>query len=101
MQAQLRSVQAGPSGRCPVSSSSVCNMAPSLASRRAVRVARRQVQVFAEEKKGGVLTPEPPKEASLEERIASGQYTDSGSTKEKLTRPIRQALAKDPVGLGE
>ena len=38
---------------------------------------------------------------SLAERIASGQYTDSGSTKEKITRPLRQALAKDPLGLGE
>ena len=29
------------------------------------------------------------------------QFTDRGSTKERLTRPLRKALAKDPVGPGE
>lgn len=37
---------------------------------------------------------------SLEDRIASGEFTDAGSTKEKLTRPLRRILAKDPVGPG-
>ncbi len=37
---------------------------------------------------------------SLEERIASGEFTDAGSTKERLTRPLRRALAADPTGLG-
>ncbi len=39
--------------------------------------------------------------SSLDERILSGEFTDSGSTKEKITRPLRKLLAKDPVGLGE
>ncbi len=37
---------------------------------------------------------------SLDSRILSGEFTDEGSTKEKLTRPLRKALAKDPVGPG-
>jgi hypothetical protein len=37
---------------------------------------------------------------SLEDRIASGEFGDSGSTKEKLTRPVRKALAQDPTGIG-
>jgi hypothetical protein len=37
----------------------------------------------------------------INSRILSGEFTDSGSTKEKLTRPIRKALAQDPVGIGE
>jgi len=36
----------------------------------------------------------------LEERIASGEFDDSGSTKEKITRPVRKLLAKDPLGPG-
>lgn len=37
---------------------------------------------------------------SLEDRIASGEFTDAGSTKERLTRPLRRLLAKDPLGPG-
>ncbi|KAK9917377.1 hypothetical protein WJX75_003717 [Coccomyxa subellipsoidea] len=37
---------------------------------------------------------------SLDERMASGEFTDRGSTKERLTRPVRKILAKDPVGPG-
>ena len=40
------------------------------------------------------------KGASLEDRISSGEFSDQGSTKEKLLRPVRQALAKDPFGPG-
>ena len=39
-------------------------------------------------------------EMSLDERIASGEFDDSGSTKEKITRPLRKALAKEPFGVG-
>jgi hypothetical protein len=39
-------------------------------------------------------------EASLDERIASGEFDDSGSTKEKMTRPLRKLLAKEPLGIG-
>eukprot|EP00775_Hariotina_reticulata_P013601 gene13601-13726_t len=38
--------------------------------------------------------------AELNDRILSGEFTDSGSTKEKLTRPVRKILAQDPVGIG-
>ena len=38
---------------------------------------------------------------NLEERIASGEFDDSGSTKEKLTRPVRKLLAKDTLGPGK
>lgn len=37
----------------------------------------------------------------LSERILSGEFTDAGSTKEKMTRPIRKFLAQDPVGIGK
>jgi hypothetical protein len=37
---------------------------------------------------------------NLEDRIASGEFDDSGSTKEKLTRPLRKLLAKDSSGPG-
>jgi hypothetical protein len=36
----------------------------------------------------------------LAERILSGQYGDVGSTKEKMTRPMRKALAQAPAGAG-
>ena len=39
--------------------------------------------------------------SALEERIMSGEFTDTGSSKEQLSRPIRRALAKAPLGLGE
>jgi beta-ring hydroxylase len=37
----------------------------------------------------------------LDSRIASGEFSDAGSTKEKVTRPVRKALAQDPTGVGE
>jgi hypothetical protein len=37
---------------------------------------------------------------NLDDRILSGEFSDTGSTKEQLTRPIRKALAEDPVGIG-
>ena len=39
---------------------------------------------------------------TLEERIASGEFGDTGgSTKEKITRPVRKMLAQEPTGFGE
>eukprot|EP00877_Chromochloris_zofingiensis_P008598 jgi/Chrzof1/3992/Cz13g16110.t1_CYP97A1[v5.2] len=40
------------------------------------------------------------KSTNLDERIFSGEFTDSGSTKERLTRPVRKLLAQDPTGIG-
>ena len=34
-------------------------------------------------------------------RISSGEFTDSGSTKERASRPVRKFLAQDPFGPGE
>jgi len=42
-----------------------------------------------------------PANQSLEDRIAAGEFSDVGSTKERLTRPLRRLLAQDPVGIGE
>lgn len=39
--------------------------------------------------------------SALEARIMSGEFTDAGSTKEKMTRPLRKALADEPTGVGE
>ena len=39
--------------------------------------------------------------SALEERIMSGEFTSAGSSKEQLSRPVRRALAKAPLGLGE
>lgn len=38
---------------------------------------------------------------SLDVRIMSGEFTDGGSTKERITRPLRKVLAKDRGGPGE
>ncbi|GIL65093.1 hypothetical protein Vafri_18867 [Volvox africanus] len=43
------------------------------------------------------LIPSRAKGEDLFERIESGEFTDAGSTKEKMTRPLRQALAKEPL----
>lgn len=40
------------------------------------------------------------KGSDLDARIESGEFGDVGSTKEQLTRPIRKALANDPLGIG-
>jgi hypothetical protein len=50
---------------------------------------------------GSVDNEDQKKADDLSERILSGEFTDSGSTKEKLTRPVRKLLAQDPVGVGE
>nr|AGN27239.1 CYP97A1 [Parachlorella kessleri] len=37
---------------------------------------------------------------NLDDRIMSGEFSDVGSTKERLTRPLRKLLAQDPIGPG-
>ena len=50
---------------------------------------------------GSPPPPIPPEElGELGERILSGEFTEEGSTREKLTRPVRKLLAKDPIGPG-
>jgi hypothetical protein len=44
---------------------------------------------------------QPESAEDINSRILSGEFTDSGSTKEKMTRPIRKALAQDPIGIGK
>ena len=36
----------------------------------------------------------------LDARIRAGAYTDAGSTKDRLSRPLRRALVKDQIGPG-
>ena len=38
--------------------------------------------------------------SELDARIKAGVYSDIGSTKDRITRPLRRALAKDPIGPG-
>ena len=38
---------------------------------------------------------------SLDDEIASGAYGEVGSTKARLVKPLRKALAKDRLGPGE
>jgi hypothetical protein len=40
-------------------------------------------------------------DSSLDDRISSGEFTDAGSTKERLSRPVRKFFASDPYGPGE
>jgi hypothetical protein len=40
------------------------------------------------------------RQGTLDDRILSGEFTDAGSTKDKITRPFRKALAQDPLGPG-
>lgn len=69
---------------------------------RIARTPRYSIAKAAQDSKNGVSDSELKKKADdLSERILSGEFTDSGSTKEKLTRPVRKLLAQDPVGLGE
>ena len=54
------------------------------------------------------LPPRPPPrligaiafDAALDDRISSGEFTDAGSTKERVTRPVRKFAAVDRLGLG-
>lgn len=69
---------------------------------RAARPPRHSIAQAAPDSKSVVNDPELKKKADdLSERILSGEFTDSGSTKEKLTRPVRKLLAQDPVGVGK
>ncbi|PSC75082.1 cytochrome P450 superfamily [Micractinium conductrix] len=70
--------------------------AAAVVARPACRQGRHPLRVSA----SASGDPGKPKKDSLEDRIASGEFTDSGSTKERLTRPLRRVLAKDPVGPG-
>lgn len=78
--------QAGPSNRCL---QGVINTP--IQCRRAVKVQAAPTPI----------SPKDDSQEALAARIASGQYKVSGSIQEKLTRPVRQALAKDKNGLGE
>ena len=74
-----------------------------IARRATARVAARQ-QMGVAAAAGHEQDPKPSDTTksydALEARIASGEFTDAGSTKERLTRPLRRLLAKDPLGPG-
>ncbi len=38
--------------------------------------------------------------SEVDARILSGAYSDTGSTKDRLSRPLRRALVKDQIGPG-
>ena len=44
---------------------------------------------------------DPEAASALDDRISSGEFTDAGSTKERMSRPVRKFFALDPVGPGE
>jgi hypothetical protein len=46
------------------------------------------------------VADEGPESSDLDARIASGQYSIKGSKKERLSRPARKFLSRDPVGPG-
>ncbi|KIY93092.1 hypothetical protein MNEG_14870 [Monoraphidium neglectum] len=64
---------------------------------RAPIVARRVVVTHAN---GDGSVQSSIDESTLDDRIASGEFSDVGSTKERITRPVRKLLAQDPVGIG-
>jgi hypothetical protein len=43
---------------------------------------------------------DPEAASALDDRISSGEFTDAGSTKERISRPVRKFLALDPLGPG-
>lgn len=62
---------------------------------------RRRVDVLAQASNGSSPKSSSPETGdALGDRILSGEFTDEGSTKERLTRPVRKFLAKDPIGPG-
>jgi hypothetical protein len=78
------------------------NPRPQLTLRSSQPTQRRITKVAAkvDEEEAKVLSQNKGGD-ELNDRILSGEFTDSGSTKEKLTRPVRKVLAQDPVGIGE
>jgi len=44
---------------------------------------------------------DPEAASALDDRISSGEFTDAGSTKERISRPVRKFFALDPVGPGK
>ena len=51
-------------------------------------------------KRSAIATRAQKPQKSLDERILSGEFGDKGSTKERMSRPLRKFLASDPTGLG-
>ena len=71
------------------------------ATRREIRAAAAPETEPSEPPRRLELVGALPADASLDERISSGEFTDSGSTKERASRPVRKFLAQDPFGPGE
>lgn len=96
-----------PSRVCSVNRVAVLPPTPKCVAARPQQMRSRQlvaVSAVSEDDHAKPKTPEAlasGEEEDINKRILSGEFTDSGSTKEKLTRPIRKALAQDPVGIGE
>ena len=101
MQAQMQQLRSRPA---PTGNrAAVLTATPKYVAARQQRLRSRQLMVPAAVPDDDSKQPKQagPGEEDINSRILSGEFTDSGSTKEKLTRPIRKALAQDPVGIGE
>lgn len=101
MQAQMQQLRSRPSLSC--NRGAVLTATPNcVAARQQLRSKRLVVAAAAPEDNGTKpKQQEEPEADDINQRILSGEFTDAGSTKEKLTRPIRKALAQDPVGIGK
>lgn len=94
---QARPGRPGPAGRPrPVARAPIGGRTAAPSSRAAE--GRQRVPRAAGDPSDG--SQPPANDDSLDARIASGEFSSSGSTKEQLTRPVRKLLAQDPVGIG-
>ncbi|KXZ44112.1 hypothetical protein GPECTOR_73g633 [Gonium pectorale] len=76
--------------RCPARSIGTQRMSPIARAEPPKQAQQEPAKLFG-------MIPLQAKGQNLDARIESGEFTDAGSTKEKITRPLRQALAKEPI----
>ena len=86
------------SGTCKIP----CVLSPTPTQKwKAAPCKRRRLNQIRSSTNGNRPDPPPIDDlGDLGDRILSGEFTDEGSTKERLSRPVRKLLAKDPIGPG-
>ena len=99
MQAQMQQLRSRPV--VTGNRAAVLTATPKFAPIQRQHASRRHIVAAAAPENDSTKSQEEPSEEDINQRILSGEFTDAGSTKEKLTRPIRKALAQDPIGIGE
>lgn len=99
MQAQIQQLRSRPV--VTGNRAAVLTATPKFAPIQRQQVCRRHIIAAAVPEDDSTKAEEQASEEDINQRILSGEFTDAGSTKEKLTRPIRKALAQDPVGIGK